>query len=714
MSAGAQTDGQQTLFGHPTGLFNLFFAEMWERFSYYGMRALLIYYMTKDFLRYSDEDAYKVYGAYTSLVYMTPFLGGMLADKILGPRNAVVLGGLLMAAGHFLMEFPNEYAFFAALGLLVAGNGMFKPNISTMVGSLYEAGSPKRDGGFTLFYMGINLGAAMAPLLCGYVGETYGWHYGFGLATIGMLVGLAVFVAPTVVTQALILGAALPTAASMFWLSDNAVLQVVNGVVAVALMVSAFVSTAALQKGGLPQGIGAAPGAVTVGGMRADLLVGIGSFVAVPLFAVVIAATRTMRIVPESMLEPITASGSAIVRVGGVFLNEIATPAGLVLFIAGVLSFGYLFREAFRSVKIERERLIVAITLMFFSVVFWAFFEQAGSSLALFTDRNVDRVSEDRVVAASDVGQTLTFELNQAQVGYTFSGDVLVNGEPVGFAWVDDPDTEDQPGKESDDDVLTVTRSAVWTPASFSLSHLDTLRATAREWREEAVANAAPGVEVAPARVEARWIVEATHVGMGVAGTEIPASTFQSANPIFILTFGLLFTAMWGFLGARGIEPSIPVKFGLGILQLGLGFIALWFAATNPDSRGMVGMSWLLLGYLLHTTGELCVSPVGLSMVTRLSPLRLVSTAMGAWFLASAFAQFLSSIVAQFTGVEHGGGGPKLIPDPVATVGVYGSVFGQIAVFSLITALVVFAMSPFLNKWTHPEADGPSAGRAGH
>src|SRR6187399_1995260 len=192
---------KHTLFGHPVGLYTLFFAEMWERFSFYGMRALLLFYMLKGFLHYGDQNAYAVYGSYTALVYMTPFFGGMLADRLLGARRAVVTGGLLMAAGHLVMTIQTDSAFYFALALLIAGNGFFKPNISTIVGSLYPEGSPLRDGGFTLFYMGVNLGAALSPLLCGYIGETYGWHRGFGLATIGMLTGVAVFVAPSIVSQ---------------------------------------------------------------------------------------------------------------------------------------------------------------------------------------------------------------------------------------------------------------------------------------------------------------------------------------------------------------------------------------------------------------------------------------------------------------------------------------------------------------------------------
>ena len=172
-----------TLFGHPTGLYTLFFAEMWERFSYYGMRALLLLYMIKGFLGFGDKDANAVYGAYTALIYMTPFFGGMIADRLIGKRTAVVIGGLLMAAGHLLMMIQTELWFFCALGLLIAGNGFFKPNISSMVGELYTEQSTQRDSGFTIFYIGVNLGGAISPLLCGYIGETYGWERGFGLAS---------------------------------------------------------------------------------------------------------------------------------------------------------------------------------------------------------------------------------------------------------------------------------------------------------------------------------------------------------------------------------------------------------------------------------------------------------------------------------------------------------------------------------------------------
>ena len=190
------TTQNNQLFGHPKGLFYLFFAEMWERFSFYGMRALLTLYLIKDYyshLENNEEIAYGIYAAYGALVYLTPLIGGYVADKYIGYRKSIMYGGILMALGHFFMAFPTDFFFYGALGLLIMGNGFFKPNISTLVGSLYNEGDVRRDAGFTIFYMGINLGAMIAPLFCGWLGEVYGWHYGFGAAGIGMLAGILVF-----------------------------------------------------------------------------------------------------------------------------------------------------------------------------------------------------------------------------------------------------------------------------------------------------------------------------------------------------------------------------------------------------------------------------------------------------------------------------------------------------------------------------------------
>ncbi len=654
-----------TLFGHPTGLFTLFFAEMWERFSYYGMRALLVFYMTKDFLKYSDSRAYTVYGAYTALVYMTPFIGGMLADRLLGQRMAVIIGGLLMAAGHLVMGIPNHYAFYLAMALLIVGNGFFKPNISTIVGTLYPPGSHLRDGGFTIFYMGVNLGAAMSPLLCGYIGETYGWHYGFGLATIGMMVGLAVFVMPNLVTQGLIaIGAAAAVFALLRYRPDNTTAMIWNAFVAVCLALAGVISITALTRGGLPSQAGASKKPVS------PLTVGIvvaGIFVAVAIlmqfvsgFSLLTKSGEPAQLIGAETIDSFKAGGR-IARIAGVFLEEISKPAGLLLTVTGILAFGYLIIKTFTLDMVARQRMMVVLTLTFFSMLFWAFFEQAGSSLNNFADRNVDRVAESRTIEESDIGKSIQLQPTQEQLGFS-NGDII-----------------------------------------FTMTQLNELRATDEHKKN--------------VDFEIDWTVGKDNVGMGIAtrSEELAASMFQSVNAVCILIFGLVFTALWTFLGSRGLEPPTPVKFALGLIQLGLGFAVFWYGASLSDSRGMVAAGWLVLGYVLHTTGELCLSPVGLSMITKLSPKVLVSTVMGAWFLATAFSQYLAAIISQFTGVEHEGGKENVIPIPLETVHVYGDVFKQIAIAACACGVICLVLSPVLKKWMHsdhPEdsGDAPAGG----
>lgn len=651
---------QKTFLGHPVGLFVLFFAEMWERFSYYGMRALLVLYMLKGFLGYGDGQAYTVYGAYTALVYMTPFFGGMLADRLLGARRAVVIGGLLMAAGHLLMGMEHQYAFFTALALLICGNGFFKPNISTMVGSLYPKGSHKRDGGFTIFYIGINLGAAMSPLLCGYVGETYGWHKGFGLATIGMLTGVAIFVMPTLVTQVLVGLGAIAAALGLFVFRPENIFSIgANIFVAIALLVAGVIAMIAMSRGGLPDETGRPPDPQrlrkpVLGFISAEWAVYLGILIAIPLFMLLVSGfspltsdQKGVTLIPSTIVDDMKASGSPVQEVLAVVLNGVSKPAGLILMLAGLAALVYLAVQLFRLERIPRQRMLVALILTFFSMLFWAFFEQAGSSINIFTDRNVDRVTNQRLITAEEVGTTIQIQPTQEQLGY-------INGEQM-----------------------------------FTLTSLDELRKQNEKNKN----------------FEIEWLVAPDNVGMAIASRndEVPASTFQSVNAIFILIFGLVFTSLWGFLGKRGLEPSTPVKFAAGLLQLGLGFAVFWYGAQHANERGMVLASWLVLGYLLHTTGELCLSPVGLSMITKLSPAQLVSTMMGNWFLATAFSQYLAAIIAQFTGVGHGTGGVAAVPIPKETVGVYGGVFGNIAIAAIISSVICFVLAPWLKRMMHEE-----------
>ena len=719
-------EGQQTLIGHPTGLFTLFFAEMWERFSYYGMRALLVFYMIKGFLKYGDGQAYTVYGAYTALVYMTPFFGGMLADRLLGARRAVVLGGLLMAAGHLMMTIEDSLAFYAALALLILGNGFFKPNISAMVGALYPEGSHKRDGGFTLFYMGINLGAAMSPLLCGYIGETFGWHYGFGLATIGMITGTAIFVAPSLLAQTsmflvaliatlnifvvpqfvtegspernyinmavlallgvcgiisfahlrrgqveetfasrmlsriIIMSAAIASAVTLFMFRpENPFSMAVNMFVSLAVIVAGTVAWVALGRGGLPKGAGAPPDEKrllkpVLGLLSTEYVVYLAVILMIPVFLLFVSGFAPLTedghaysLIPDSVIENMHQSDSKIMEVLVVVVEEVSKPAGLVLMLSGLIALAYLGMQTFKLDRIPRERMFVVLILTFFAMLFWSFFEQAGSSVTNFTDRNIDRVFEDRTIAADEVGTTIMIQPTQEQLGYS-------NGDQL-----------------------------------FTMTDLDALR-------NENQKNLAFEIE---------WTVVEGNVGMGVADRldEIPASVFQSVNPIFIMIFGLGFTGLWAFMNKLGLEPSTPFKFAMGLFQLGLGFAAFWYGAQQADDRGMVILAWLILGYLLHTTGELCLSPVGLSMITKLTPAVLVSTVMGTWFLATAFSQYLAAIIAMFTQVGGGEGGANVIPIPSETVHLYGDVFGKIAIAAIACSVICFALVPLLRKWMHEE-----------
>lgn len=614
---------------HPPGLFLLFFVEMWERFSFYGMRALLIFYLTKGFLQASDKNAYAIYGAYTALVYATPFIGGILADRLLGTRLSIILGGLLMAAGHLVMTIENEVGLYTALALLICGNGFFKPNISTMVGALYPAGSPRRDAGFTIFYIGINLGAGLAPLVCGYIGETYGWHYGFGLATIGMLVGLATFVAPSALSAGLIgLTAVGATAVMLISTKDDLLQMGLNAPVAIALVVAAIVAAMNLSRGGIPTDIGRPP---------PD---GQSLFRGSPAMRFTIVLVATLLCVPVIAIL--------------VSRNELA---GYVLTAFGVVSLVYLLFGMLTSTKVERERLSVVLILTFFSMLFWAIFEQAGSSVNNFTDRNVDRVVGGEAVVAGK-------EYRDVEVTQEFYGQTI-DGKRWELADIADAQKARIEALEKDPNATAGT-------ISFTAS-------------------------------------DEKHALIAVGGSELKASVFQAVNPICIMLFGLIFSSLWVMLGKRGLDPSAPFKFGLGLVQLGVGFGVLWWGATTADSMGMVAMGFLILSYVLQTTGELCLSPVGLSLVTKLSPARMASAVMGMWFLATAFSQYLAAIIAALTGGEHGGEAGT-VPPPWETVGTYADVFGKLGIAAVIAGVVLFGLTPFLNKWMHLNPKEASSG----
>jgi dipeptide/tripeptide permease len=566
---------------------------------------------------------------------------------------------------------------------------------------LYPPDSKKRDSGFTLFYIGINLGGGMGPLLCGYIGETYGWHWGFGLATIGMLMGLAVFVAPNRVTQVLILITAVGSSLALIFYNAGDINSWISSIfVAIALSTAAVAAIIALARGGLPKECGMP--ADPTNWSKKLIYVMLGTIVAVPVFAALVSGfsivpgfNEQLIVIPESVTEPLAKSENPLVKGFGKVIEEASRPAGLILLLSGLIAVVYLMKEAFKQPKIQRERLFVVFTLTFFSMWFWAFFEQNGSSVNNFTDRNIDRVSETSLVTEADVGKTVQLSLVIGDSSKPFFSQEFLgheNGSDAIKAKIEKAIRQVEESKEPEKQMSTAdldqTIAEVLAQPKLSMTAITALREYAKT------------TEAKDEDKFIEWTYTAENVGkIGLGGTEVPASVFQSVNSIFIIIFGLVFTAMWGLLGKFGLEPSTPLKFSLGLFQVGLAFAMLYFGAKTADADGMVGMHWILLLYLLLTTGELCVSPVGLSMVTRLTPTQLVSTTMGAWFLASAFAQYLAAIIAQFAVVNEGTS--KIVPIPAQTVNIYGDVYFAIACMGTASGVVCLLLTPLLVKWTH-------------
>ncbi|AYO57537.1 MFS transporter [Chryseobacterium sp. 6424] len=491
--------------GHPKGLYLLFMTEMWERFSYYGMRAIFVLYMTKMLLM-GDAEASQIYGSYTGLVYLTPLLGGYLSDRFLGNRRSIEIGGILMALGQFIMFFSASTTGASAITLmwigltmLIIGNGFFKPNISTMVGQLYPQGDRRVDSAFTIFYMGINLGAFFAPLICGTLAEKVDFKWGFLAAGIGMLVGLVTFI---------------------------------------------------VQKNKLLVDADSKP----VGMPTAKF--GIAQF------------------------------GMVVGAIGLIFFfMNFKTMFQSDLDIIGYLIYGAMVVMPLivltdkSLTKEERDRIMVIFILAFFVIFFWGAFEQAGASLTIFADRQTDR---------------------------------------------------------------------------------------------------------------------------NLFGWEMPASYFQSVNPLAIILLAPLFSSLWLKLGNRGLEPSSPKKMALGLALVSLGYVVIAIAVYGLGMMDKVSMFWLIALYVIHTMGELCLSPIGLSMVSKLSPLRFSSLLMGTWFLANAAAnKFAGTLSALIPGSGEAG-------QAAATTSFLGFEIANLFDFFLVfivmcgaAAVILFVMSRWLEKKMH-------------
>jgi proton-dependent oligopeptide transporter, POT family len=498
------------LFGHPRGLFILFLTEMWERFSFYGMKALLIFYLVKYHL-FTDDAGYSVVGSYAAMVYAMPVIGGYLADKYLGFRKAVLFGGVLLVLGHIGMAYEGNAAtamadgiiqrdqfalsvFYFSLSLIILGVGFLKANISSIVGELYTENDERRDSGFTIFYMGINLGSFLATILCSWLGETYGWSYGFGAAGIGMIFGLITFIYGTKYFE----GKGEP--------KDPAMLrEKVYGLISREWLIYLL----------------------------------------------------------------------SVVSLGAIwiFIQNHKLVEGLLI-VASIGSLIFIIWQLTKATRVERDRLIALTILIIFSVVFWALFEQAYTSMNLFAERSIDR---------------------------------------------------------------------------------------------------------------------------HILGIEVPAGSFLSLNALFIILFAPVFAWIWIFLDKKHMQPDTGIKFGLAIVFVALGFGALVMGGSMAEA-GKVGAMWLVLAYLLHTWGELCLSPVGLSSVTKLSPSGIVGFMMGVWFLATAGAEYVAALLAQLASIETAAGE---IPDVVAATNSYIELFYKLFVVGGIIGLILLAASPFIKKLMH-------------
>ncbi len=587
--------GDDQWFGHPPQLARLFFTEMWERFGYYGMRAILTLYLTKHFL-FGDHTANGLYGAFTSLVYLTPLIGGLLADRYLGSKRSVKFGAILMAAGYFGLCFGGQMAkpklfigegankavydvatekaekaekeeeksirkvtikdvtyvvsgseegdlvltpsdgsapvtypkkayqfngerdpfwvnvLFLSLSCVIVGNGFFKPNISTIVGSLYQPGDARRDGGFTIFYMGINLGSTFSTFLCPLVADEVGWWAGFLLAAVGMV-----------------------TAYSLFQFDGQRL-----------------------------RGFGEPPAGAP---KSAAPFIYIGAICAIPLVWFLIHNTM----ISAEVAAQATEENKGVVA----YLAGLPLLGKILLFVGFLATFGIPLWSFMVGTREEFERMLVAIVLIVFSVVFWTLFEQAGSSLTLFAERNTNR--------------------------------------DFGF-----------------------------------------------------------------------W--------------EMPAAQTQIFNALFIVLLAPLCSMMWVALAKRKLEPSIPVKFALSLVLVGLGTLMPVIGGQFADGEYRVALFWLVMLYLIHSIGELFVSPVGLSMITKLSIPRVVGLMMGVWFLSSSLAQYSGGLIAQFASVETVGG--EAI-NPALSLETYLTLYWWIGIAGIGIGVLLLALSPILSKMTH-------------
>ena len=544
------------IFDHKPGLFVLFFTEMWERFSYYGMRALFVLFLTSTLIDggfgWDKSSAQELYGIYTAFVYFTPLIGGIIADRLLGYRNAVVAGAIIMTAGHAVLAFETPVMFYTGLALLILGNGLFKPNISSIVGQLYKKDPEKKDGAYTIFYMGINAGAFLGILLCGYIGENISWSYGFGLAGIFMFVGaLQFYFGQGIFGKLGLLGSG--DAADEY---GTEVEETPDSTQTQTIIEQPEDNTSSIR--GLRWGI-------------------------IGLIAGALVAALVVQLSVE----------------GGLFNGEISlfeffgeNPKELmapIIFGAVIGFIGWIVSDP--TLKgVDKDRVWVIVILSFFTIFFWWAFEQAGSSMTIF--------ARDFTARTLEGGAANFFRITDA--------------------------------------ILTIGPVAVITYVLVKLFGVT--------FKHISLSNAILGIGFAFV-----WFLVIWRVARNFSGstTEVDASWFGILNSFFIITFAPLFSKIW----ASKVINSGPVKFAIGLFLLAFGFGLLAFGSSSIPAgaeTAAVSMVWLIFAYLFHTLGELCVSPVGLSYVSKLAPVRIVGLMFGVFFIANFVANYSAGKTASY------------------------------------------------------------------
>jgi POT family proton-dependent oligopeptide transporter len=611
---------KSTVLGHPSGLFVLFFTEMWERFSYYGMRALLVLFLVSAAglggWDWTPENALALYGTYTAMVYLTPILGGYIADKYMGYRKAVILGAVIMTLGHASMAIETDPMFlYIGIAMLIIGNGFFKPNMTSIISYMYEDTPEKKDGAYTIFYMGVNAGAFLGIMLCGYLGETLGWSYGFGLAGIFMFFGMLQFY---------------------------------------------FAQKIFGDIGLKPEKVEDHEAKLEFEGDR------LNPFTMIDKVMIFIASAIGLIWIINDPLSKI--GGTNLLKFGDTDISNIFIIIGVVVFLALLVS------RIVRYPLITKHRMIAIVLFAVFTVIFWASFEQAGGSMTLFAKDYTTRILTGSSATIFNIADIIITVVPIAIISWvlfklfkqTFKKYALSNiflGTSFVLIWIIviwkidrnlssnayvvaynqyEITEKDKEGKDVKK-LIPITKETV-VPEGAKIVQAEI---TIRESKDFADNTELFLIDVDKEgdlrylqpdkldKIEGKLQITGTVIRKKGKEVEIPASWFGILNSLFIILFAPLFSKWW----ESKYNPSGASKYGIGLILLGIGFAALAFGAMGIDSGGevvKVSMVWLVIAYLFHTLGELCLSPVALSYISKLVPGRMIALMFGIWYVAVA------------------------------------------------------------------------------